>query len=164
MLKEIAVLAFIMLMPFVEIRLAIPVGILTGSVVLPFGISLSAFGLHPLFVFGLAIIMGFILAFCVFNILHLIDKPLRKSRFSKRYFRLLERAQRKVKPLVKKYGILGLAIYISLPIPGSGVYMGSIGGYVLGFEKKSFYLAAIIGVTFAAIVVTSLVVLGRLVF
>ncbi|MEA3414007.1 MAG: small multi-drug export protein [Nanoarchaeota archaeon] len=163
MFKEILILAFIMMLPFVEIRLAIPIGILTGSVVLPFGITLSGFGFHPLAVFCLAIIMGFFLTFIIFNGLHLLDKPLRKSKFSGRYFRLLEKTQKRIHPYIDKYGILGLAVYISLPIPGSGGYMGSIGGYALGFERKKFYLAAIIGVTIAAVIVTSLVVLGKLV-
>jgi uncharacterized membrane protein len=153
-----------MLMPFVEIRLAIPVGILTGSFTLPFGITITGFGLNPFFVFGLAIVMGFILTFIIYNGLHLLDNPLRRSKFSKPYFKMLEKAQRKINPYVEKYGVLGLAIYISLPIPGSGGYMGSIGGYVIGMDRKDFYLAAIIGVTIAAVIVTSLTVLGKSIF
>ena len=161
MLKEILILAFLMLIPFIELRFAIPVGLLTFSFSLPFGISLTGFGMSPFLVFPLAILMGFILAFFVFNSLHLLDKPLKKSRFSKRYFRLLESVQKRIHPYIEKYGVLGLAIYISLPIPGSGVYIGSIGGYVLGFEKKKFYLAAIIGVTIASLIMTLLVSLGN---
>jgi uncharacterized membrane protein len=160
MLKEILILAGIMLLPFIEIRLAIPVGILTGLMKLPFGITLKGFGFPPIFVFLLASIMGFVLAFLVRNFLFAFDKSLQKSRVGKRYIKLLNRAQRKIHPYVEKYGLWGLAIYISLPFPGSGIYSGSIAGYVIGMEKTRFYLAALIGSTLAAIVVTSLTVLG----
>lgn len=164
MLKEILILCGIMFLPLIEIRLAIPVGILTGIINLPFGISLSGFGFPPIFVFCLAIIMGFILGFILFNFLTIFDKHLQKSRFSKKYLKLLHHAQKKIHPYVEKYGILGLAIYISLPIPGTGVYMGSLGGYVLGIERKHFYLSLILGVIIAATVVTSLTVLGMMLF
>ncbi|NCN86696.1 small multi-drug export protein [archaeon] len=164
MLKEILILSGIMFLPFIEIRLAIPAGILTGLLNLPFGISLKGFGFPPLFVFFLASVMGFLLAFILFNSLHFIDKPLKKSKFGKKYLKLLAHAQNKIKPYVDKYGLFGLAFYISLPIPGSGIYMGSLGGYVIGMEKKKFYMAALMGSTFAALIVTTLVVLGKMAF
>ena len=77
---------------------------------------------------------------------------------------LLHRVQKKIHPYVEKYGLWGLAIYISLPFPGSGIYSGSIAGYVIGMEKKRFYLAALVGATLAAAIVTSLVVLGQAFF
>ena len=153
-----------MLLPFIEIRLAIPVGILTGVMNLPFGITLRGFGFPAFFVFFLAIIMGFTLAFLVRNFLYIFDKSLQKSRIGKRYMNLLHRMQKKIHPYVEKYGLWGLAIYISLPFPGSGIYSGSIAGYVIGMEKKRFYLAALVGATLAAAIVTSLVVLGQAFF
>jgi uncharacterized membrane protein len=164
MIKEILILAGIMFLPLIEIRLAIPAGILAGVMNLPFGIVLRGFNFPPVFVFFLASLMGFTLAFILFNTLHMIDKPLKKSRFSRKYMFILGKVQKKIKPYVDKYGLFGLAFYISLPIPGSGIYAGSIGGYVLGMEKRKFYLAALLGSTFAALVVTSLVVLGRFIF
>lgn len=164
MIKEVLILAGIMFLPFVEIRLAIPVGVLTGVMNLPFGITLRGFGFSPLFVFFLACLAGFCLAFVLFNLLHVLDTPLRKSRFSRKYVLLLDKMQRKIKPYVDKYGLWGLAIYISLPVPGSGIYSGSIAGYVIGISRKRFYLAALIGSSLAAFVVTGVVSLGMMVF
>ena len=164
MLREVLILILIMFLPLIEIRLAIPVGILEGSVSLPFVGQISAFGFNPIFVFLLSIFAGLLLAIIVFNLLHLIDNPLKKSRFAKPYFNLLDRTQKKVKPYVDKYGVFGLALFIAVPIPGSGVYMGSLGGYILGFEKKKFYLASLIGVFIAATIVTLLTVIGSSIF
>lgn len=164
MIKEILILTGIMFLPFIEIRLAIPVGILTGVMNLPFNITLRGFGFPPLFVFFLACLAGFCLAFILFNFLHSFDEPLRKSRFSRRYVLLLEKMQRKIKPYVDRYGLWGLAVYISLPFPGSGIYSGSIAGYVIGMSKRKFYLAALIGASLAAAIVTGAVSLGMAVF
>jgi uncharacterized membrane protein len=164
MIKETLILAGIMLLPFIEIRLAIPVGILTGSMNLPFGITLEGFGFPPLFVFSLALIMGFILAFLVRNFLFIFDQSLQKSKIGKRYIKLLHRMQKKIHPYVEKYGLWGLAIYISLPFPGSGIYSGSIAGYVIGMKKTRFYLAVLIGSTLASTIITSFVVLGMNLF
>ena len=164
MLKEILILAGIMFLPFVEIRVAIPVGILTGVINLPFGITLSGFGFDPVFVLVLACLMGPFLAFILFNLLHLFGHKLENSRYSRKYMKILYRSQKRIKPLVDKYGIWGMAFYISLPFPGSGIYSGSIGGYMIGMEKKKFYLAAVIGAAFAALIVTIVTVLGTRIF
>jgi len=164
MITKILVLAGIMFLPLIEIRLAIPTGLLTGALNLPFGITLNGFGFPPLFVFFLASIMGFCLAFILFNLLHLLDRPLKRSRFSRRYVQLLEKMQKRIRPYVEKYGLYGLAFYISLPIPGSGIYAGSMAGYVIGMKRREFYMAAFIGSSVAAFVVTSATMLGMSLF
>ena len=164
MIIELLILAGIMLLPFVEIRAAIPVGILIGTLHLPLGITISGFGLNPFFVFFLACLMGPLLAFILFNFLHVFGKKLEKSRFSKRYMQILYISQKRIKPYVDKYGLWGMAFYISLPLPASGIYSGSIGGYVIGMEKKKFYLASVIGAAFAALIVTLVTVLGAAIF
>lgn len=161
MIEKIFLLAFVMMLPLIEMRFGIPLGILNNELNLPLGISISGFGLPPFLVFILAVIMGFLLAVILFNLLHLLDNPLKKSKISRHYFKLLERTQKKIHPYINKYGTFGLAIYIFIPIPGTGVYIGSLGGYILGFEKKKFYLAAFFGVLGEAILITFLTLLGK---
>jgi uncharacterized membrane protein len=164
MLKEILILIGIVFLPFIELRLAIPVGILAGTIGLPYGITLTGLALNPLLVFAVSVISNIILGFLIFNFLHIFDEKLKKTKFSSYYIKLLKRGQKKIHKYVNKYGILGLILFIGLPIPGSGVYSGSFGAFVLGFEKKKFYLATVIGVIIAGIAVTTLTILGRSLF
>jgi uncharacterized membrane protein len=164
MLKDWLILVFITFLPFVELRLSIPVGILTGTIYLPFGLTLSGLGLNPLLVFITALITNIILGFLVFNLVHIFDKRLRNSRIKKPYSSFMDRSHRKIGRYTEKYGTLGVAIFIGLPIPGSGVYMGSLGAFMLGLKKKQFYLATILGVTIAASIVTILTVTGKGIF
>ncbi|WP_332911714.1 small multi-drug export protein [Algoriphagus boritolerans] len=49
---------------------------------------------------------------------------------------------------MKKYGFWGLMIFVLVPIPGTGVYAGTIAGYLFGLERKKAFLANTIGIFF----------------
>lgn len=164
MIWNLFLLILLTFLPFVELRLSIPIGILSATLILPFGITISGMGFNPILVFVIATITNIILGILVFNFLYLFDEKLKKSKVGARYIRTLERAQRKIKPYVKKYAIFGLAIFVGIPIPGSGVYMGSLAGFVIGMEKKDFHKGMIFGVLIAATIVTLLTVLGKSLF
>lgn len=164
MLKDWLILVLITFLPLVELRLSIPVGILSGTISLPWGITLSGLGLNPGWVFLIAAITNILLGFIIFNFVHLFDEGLRNSRIRKPYSKFMDRSHRKLHPYVERFGIFGIAIFIGIPIPGSGVYMGSLGAFMLGLNKKQFYKANIIGVLIAATIVTLLTITGKTIF
>ena len=145
------------LLPFLELRYSIPAGIITGKVLLPFGLSLTGFGLNWPAVFFIAvitnIILGLVLYFLLDKVIHYF---LHFKYISKIYHKTVEKSQKKIKKYVDKYGFLGIAIFISIPLPGSGVYSAAIGSYALGLNFKDFAKATIIGVTVAGVIVTAL--------
>ena len=61
----------------------------------------------------------------------------------------------------EKYGIIGLALFIGVPLPGSGVYSGALGAYLLGFNFKDYFKAAVLGVLIAATIVTIVSIFGN---
>ncbi|MBO3097815.1 COG2426 family protein [Gelidibacter pelagius] len=54
---------------------------------------------------------------------------------------------------VKKYGFWGLMIFVLIPLPGTGVYAGTIAGYLFGLEKKQAFLANSIGIFISCAIV-----------
>ena len=54
---------------------------------------------------------------------------------------------------IKKYGFWGLLIFVMIPLPGTGVYAGSIASYIFKIEKKRAFLANSIGISLSAIIV-----------
>lgn len=158
---QIILLTFI---PLVELRFSIPVGILQGSMNLPFGIVVSGLGMNPILVFVIAVLANILIGFALFHVWELFDKGLRKSFIRKPYTRLMNKSHRKLKKFVDKYGVLGVAIFIGIPLPGSGVYTGSLGAFVLGLDREQFYKAVIIGVLIAGILVTFLTLAGMRLF
>lgn len=141
--------------PFLELRYSIPVGIFTRVVNLPFGYQLVGYGLNPLTVFLVAVIANFLVAILAYYIWHLIHELLLRTRIINRiYERKLNKLHKKVSPMIEKYGILGLALFISIPLPGSGVYSGALAAYILGMDYKDYLVASLIGVMIAGIFVT----------
>ncbi len=63
--------------------------------------------------------------------------------------RKLEHAREKARPLVDKYGLLGLAVFVAVPLPGTGAYSGSAAAWLLDIEWHRAFLGVAIGVTIA---------------
>lgn len=148
------VIAIILLtfMPFLELRASIPYGIFNTD-------------LNWVVVALIAIITNVIVAVFVYLFVNYILHLFLKIKYiEKVYHRIVERTQKKVHPYVEKYGVIGLAIFTGIPLPGSGVYTGGLGAYLLGFDFKDYMLASAIGVIIAGIVVTIISITGSEVF
>lgn len=65
---------------------------------------------------------------------------------------------------VKKYGFWGLMIFVLIPLPGTGVYAGSIAGYLFGLDRRKAFLANTTGIFFSCVIVwvTTVVAMGGL--
>jgi len=160
MIIPILIIVLLTFMPLVELRLSIPVGILSGSVDLPFNITLSGLGMNPFAVFVIAVLANILIGFALFHFWELMDHRLRKSIIKKHYIKFMDKSHRRLKKFVDKYGVLGVAFFIGIPLPGSGVYTGSLGSFVIGLNRKQFYKATIIGVLIAGILVTAITLTG----
>ncbi len=54
---------------------------------------------------------------------------------------------------VAKYGFWGLIIFVMIPIPGTGVYAGSIAAYLFQIDRKKAFLANVLGIFFSCLIV-----------
>ena len=130
----------ITLLPWVELRASIPAGLALGLDVV------------PLFVFVITI--NTLLALPIY-----VGLSLTYERFFKRssFIRnLVEKTHEKGRPYVEKYGLLGLSIFIGIPLPGSGVWSGTLVAWLFGMKKRKVLLAAFIGNLVAGTIVTAL--------
>jgi len=138
--------------PFLELRFSIPYGIL----ILKENIGL---------VFLVCTISNILLGIILYPMLERIISILTKIAFIDRlYSSYVKKTQKKIKKYVNKYGWLGVAIFIGIPLPGSGVYSGSIASYLIGLNYKRFIIATVLGVFMAAIIVSAVVLTGSSTF
>jgi uncharacterized membrane protein len=79
--------------------------------------------------------------------------------FERRVWPRFERTQHKLRPYVEKYGEWGLAVFIGVPLPGTGAYTGAFGAFLLGMGKRKFLVANALGVLIACVAVSSLCLL-----
>jgi len=146
---EIVLITFL---PFLELRASIPYGILVLKE-------------SPFLVFTIACITNIILGIVLYPFIDTIVRIVRKIGFlDKIYLRYVDKTQKKITKLVNRYGELGVAIFIGIPLPGSGVYSGSVAAYLIGLKYKKFIISSIIGVLIAGTIVTVIVLSGSSAF
>jgi len=151
-MNPVILLILITLIPALELRASIPFGILSTN-------------MHWTYVFTICVITNILLGPLVYVILDkFIHIFLKIKLFDKVYRKYIEKTQKKIKPHVEKYGILGLAVFIGIPLPGSGSYTGALAAYILGMKIKRFIIANIIGVIIAATIITILALTGSGIF
>jgi len=148
MLREILELIFVTFLPFLELRASIPYGILKLQ-------------MNWVDVFIICVITNIILGIIIYFLLDkLVHVVIRIKPIGKLYHKTVERTQKKIQKYVEKYGEIGVAIFIGIPLPGSGVYTGALGSYLLGLGYKKFIIACIVGVIIAGTAVTLITLFG----
>jgi uncharacterized membrane protein len=87
--------------------------------------------------------------------------PEKGFRWYKKLFdRFIERARNKLSAGVEKWGWLGIAIFVGIPLPFTGAWTGTLGAWVLGINKRHTMAAVGLGVVVSGVIVTMVVVLG----
>jgi len=61
---------------------------------------------------------------------------------------------------IEKYGLLGVLLFVGIPLPVTGAWTGTLGAWLLGLKKRHLYLAVSGGVIMASIIVTTLLFVG----
>lgn len=139
MIYDIVYTFLISISPFGEARAGIPYGVLNG--------------LNPVIAFlvGLA---GNLLIFPLF--MFLIDafnaRLWRFKFYRKQNIKLIRRAKKGVGAQIQKYGFWGLMIFVMIPLPTTGAYMGTIAAYIFKLPRKEALLATSIGVVISCLI------------
>ena len=147
MIRSIVILFLITLIPGLELRASIPLGI--------FGGDLVESPLAWQWVVLVCVISNILIGWAFFLCLHPLVCLFRKMEWCDRLLKkYLDRAQEKLKPQVEKYGFWGVAVFIGIPLPMTGAYTGAAGAYALGMKRRKFMVANVVGVLIAGICVT----------
>jgi uncharacterized membrane protein len=130
------------LLPWIELRGSIPLGIALGS---PW-----------LAVFAVAVATNVALGPLVFFALERLLPLARRARFvDALYKRVVVGVQRRAHRYVEKYGFFGIVFFVAVPLPGSGSWSGALAAFLLGVDWRRFALANAIGVAVAGVIVTA---------
>ena len=83
-------------------------------------------------------------------------------KFFDRFFAwLFKRTRSRFVTKYEKYGLLALVLFVAAPIPGSGVWAGSLAAYLFNIDKKKSFIFIVIGAIIASSLV-ALVMVGSL--
>ena len=129
-------------LPIIELRGAIPVGI--------------SLGLSPIHAAILSFIGSMIpVPFILFTIRPIFNYMKKTKTFRKLVHRLTDRSMNG-SGKIQKYGAWGLLIFVAIPLPGTGVWSGSLAAALLDMRFKWAFPAIFFGNLIAGILIMML--------
>ncbi len=135
------------IVPWLELRGSIPLGIIMG--------------LDITKVFLISLLGGILVIPALFVALDHIFPIARRIKIIDRLYIIWEnRVQRKYEKY-SDWEMLGLMLFVAVPLPGTGVYSGTFLAFLFGLERKRAFVAISLGALIAGILVT-LISLGVL--
>lgn len=129
-------------MPIIELRGAIPVGI--------------ALGLSPLHAAVVSFIGSMLPVPFILFLIRPIFNTLKKTDFFKSTIHKLTHKSEQKSGRIKKYGWVGLFLFVAIPLPGTGVWSGSLAAALLDMRFKKAFPAILFGNMVAGLMIMTL--------
>jgi len=149
--KEL-IIVLLAALPIAELRLSIPIAIIE-------------FNIEPVTALILSVIGNMIPVVPLLLFLEPVSNFLRRWKMGDMFFTwLFERTHRKHSANFEKYGSIGLAVFVGIPLPATGAWTGCAAAFIFGFKFKNAFLAILAGVIMAGIIVTVLTITGAKIF
>ena len=140
------------ILPISELRIGLPVA-------LSYAVEESV---PIVLIFFLVVLLNILLVFFVFYFLDKIHSFLLNIKIYRKFFEFyLRRLRKRIDKFEERYssqGFLALALFVAVPLPGTGAWSGCLVAWLLGLERKKSILAISIGIAVAGI----LILLGTL--
>ena len=148
MLKHYIYTALWSLSPLGEAKVGIPFGLIKG--LNPFLVLVLAIAANilvfPMMMFFLKSLNGWLMKWAVW--------------YKKSALWIAKRAKKGSKENLEKYGYVGLAVFVMVPMLGTGVYAGTIAAYIFKMDTKKAFVANAIGITISSLIVWGVTYLG----
>jgi uncharacterized membrane protein len=142
-----AVVVAVSMLPVAELRGALPIGI-------------NLFHLPLWKTLLLAIVGNMIPIFLVVLLLEKVVALLEHIKVFRRFFEWLFKRTRSKSGTIAKYEFWGLAIFVGIPLPGTGAWTGAVAAVAMDMPYWRSLLSIFLGVLMAAAAVTLLCLLG----
>lgn len=140
-LKHLLYILGISMVPVIELRGAIPVGLSLGM---------------PFWTVFLTALIGNLLPVPILILFtrQVFEWLRKKSPLLERFVSRMERKAEAKRELVDRYKFLGLFILVAIPLPGTGAWTGSLVSAVFGIDLRHALPAIALGVLTAGIIVS----------
>lgn len=126
--------------PFGEAKVGIPYGLLNGA--------------NSYLVFVTCLVANILVFPIMMLFLNTINPYFLKWNFYKKSAIWVARRTKKGSgDKIKRYGFWGVLVFVMIPLPGTGVYAGSIASYLFNIERKRAFAANTIGITLSSLII-----------
>lgn len=125
------------MIPIIELRGAIPLG--------------AALDLHPLWNYALAVVGNLIPVPLILLFIRAILDGMERVPCFEKLVRWLRAKAEKGRGKVEKYAVVGLAVFVAIPLPGTGAWTGSLVAALMGMRFPKAMISVIAGVLAAGV-------------
>ena len=129
----------------------LPISELRGGI--PFALQ---HGFNPVIAYFVCVatnIMAFPIVYFFLEILHPVFSKIKI--YNNLFDKIVVNTRKKVEKSIEKYGFWGLMIFVMIPLPVTGAYSGTLASWLFNIDKKKSFLAVVLGVMIAGIIVTA---------
>jgi len=140
-MKELIVLVLAAI-PIFEVRASVPLGI-------------AIYKLSPVTTVLLSIVGSVLPVFPVLWILNNLTEHFRKIPSFDRFISWVFARTKSKSKMIEDLELVGLTLFIAVPLPGTGVWTGTIAAYLLGLRWLPTFFAGLIGTAIASVLVAA---------
>ncbi len=143
------VIIFISMIPFVELRGAIPV-------------AMIIYGMPWWEAFALSVIGNMIPVPIILLRLGYVENWLRRyNRWDNFFTKLYSKTRARADEKIKRYEAIGVMFFVAIPLPFTGAWTGSLIAYLFELKFKRAMLVVFAGVCIAGVIVTLITLLAE---
>ena len=128
--------------PVIEVRGAVPLGII-------------ALKMSPPTVIILSVIGSLIPVFPILWILHALTEHFRKVNLLDRLIGWIFERTRKKSKIIEDLKLVGLILFVGIPFPGTGVWTGCVAAYLLDLKPIPTFICTAIGTIITSLLMTA---------
>ena len=138
---------FISMLPITELRFSIPYFILQDNVMWQKVLILSILG---------NIMIGLLVLYIIAPLMLF----LKKNYYLHRIISYILKRTKSKSRIIDNYKMLGLILFVGIPLPFTGVWTGALASYLFSIPRKKSMLSIIVGVLVSSAIVLSLTFIG----
>lgn len=128
----------------------LPISELRGAI--PYAIGVGHLPWHQAYL--ISVIGNFVPVIPILWFIGPVSDYLRRSRHFDRFFEWLFARTRRKGKLIQRFEILGLVLFVAIPLPVTGAWTGSLAAFLFGVRKSVALPAIFLGILIAGVVVT----------
>jgi uncharacterized membrane protein len=128
----------------------LPVSELRGAI--PYAVGVAGMSWQEAYI--ISVVANFLPVIPILYLIGPVSESLRRFHPLDRFFTwLFARARRKGK-LIERFEVIGLILFVAIPLPVTGAWTGTIAAFLFGVRKRVALPAIFLGICLAGVVVT----------
>jgi uncharacterized membrane protein len=127
-----------------------PISELRGAI--PYAVTIGNMPWQEAYV--IAVIANFIPVIFILHWIGPVSEYLRRFSTFDRFFDWLFARTRRRGKMIERFEIIGLILFVAIPLPITGAWTGSLAAFLFGVRKRVAYPAIFVGIMIAGVVVT----------